>query len=71
MNRASHVTPLKLAIVASGIPQKQIAHQIGLDPAQLSRIVNGLHANDATRRKIARVLGRTEAELWPPEHLAA
>lgn len=62
-----NVTPLKLAIVASGRHQKDIAAEIGMDPAQLSRIVNGLHAPDSTREAIARALGRKVEELWPVE----
>mgnify|MGYP007071568744 CR=1 FL=1 len=61
------VTPLKLAIVESGIPQKDIAGRVGLDPAQLSRIVNGLHAPQATRQAIADVLDREIGELFPEE----
>jgi transcriptional regulator with XRE-family HTH domain len=51
-------TPLKLAIVRSGLSQKDIAADVGLDPAQLSRIVNGLHCDDATANHIADVLRR-------------
>lgn len=58
-------TPLKLAIVASGIRQKDIATKVGLDEATMSRIVNGWHCDDATRRKIAKALGRTVTDLWP------
>jgi hypothetical protein len=51
-------TPLKLAIVRSGLAQKDIAAEVGLDPAHLSRIVNGLHCDDATADHIADVLRR-------------
>jgi transcriptional regulator with XRE-family HTH domain len=59
------VTPLKLAVVASGRRQKDIAAQVGLDEATFSRIVNGLHAPDATRAAIAQALDVPEADLWP------
>lgn len=58
-------TPLKRAIFDSGLLQKDIAAAVGIDAAHLSRIVNGLHADEGTRQKIARELGRTEAALWP------
>ena len=55
-------TPLKLAIVQSGIPQKDIAAGVGIDPAHLSRIVNGLHADDHTKQSIAREIQRRTGE---------
>lgn len=59
------VSPLKLAIVGSGRTQKSIAAAIGMNEAHLSRIVNGLHCDDATREAIARELGTTVDELFP------
>lgn len=59
------MTPLKIAIVSSGIAQQEIARKLGMDPTHLSRIVNGLHCDDATKRRIADVLGRDLQELWP------
>lgn len=65
------VTPLKLAVVASGRRQKDIAAQIGMDEAGFSRIVNGLHTSEATRERIAQALGRTPADLWPDANTEA
>lgn len=59
------VTPLKLAIVGSGRSQKDIAAEVEMDPTHLSRIVNGLHCDDATKAAIAKALGRDLRELWP------
>ena len=61
----AHVTPLKLAIVHSGRTQRDIASTAGINEAQFSRIVNGLHASDATRAAIAQALDVPEADLWP------
>lgn len=58
-------TPLKRAIFESGVLQKDLADKIGIDKGHMSRIVNGLHPTDATRRKIARALNRSERDLWP------
>ncbi len=60
-------TALKVAIAQWGGRQKDLATQIGLSEPTLSRIVNGLHADDATREKIAAALGRTTHELWPDQ----
>lgn len=64
----SRPTPLKRAIFESGRVQKDIASEIGIDPAQLSRIVNGLHCDDATRLRIAAALGRDVADVFPSYH---
>lgn len=67
------VTPLKLAIAVSGRTQRDVAEALGLSEAHFSRIVNGLHASEATRQQIAGELGQTVDDLWPsgsPERAA-
>ena len=58
-------TPLKLAVVASGIAQKDIAAAVGVHEVTFSRYVTGGYCDDATRQKIAKVLGRVPSDLWP------
>ena len=58
-------TPLRLAIAASGRLHQDIATEAEISPSHLSRIVNGLHAPDATRRAIADALGVEVSALWP------
>jgi plasmid maintenance system antidote protein VapI len=65
------VTPLKLAIVASGRTQRDIAQEIGVDEGHLSRIVNGLHCSDPMRDALCDALGKTVDELWPASAQAA
>jgi hypothetical protein len=65
------VTPLKIAIVASGERQKDIGADVGLDEASFSRIVNGLHCSDDLMQKIARRLGRSVEELFGSSEVAA
>ena len=70
---ARRVTPLRLAIAASGRTQRDIASKIGVGEDQLSRIVNGLHADKDTQDALARELGQTIDDLWPtapPERAA-
>lgn len=65
-------TPLKLAIVASGKRQKELAAEVGLSESRMSMIANGLHADEATREKIARALDTSVDRLWPdPQERAA
>lgn len=70
MSQARPTTRLGEILEAEGRKQSWLAERVGVDPATLSRIVNGLHPADDTRAKIAAALGRTEAELWP-EHTDA
>lgn len=73
------VTPLKIAIVQTGRPQKDIAAAVGARlgwaPAsaesKLSRIVNGLHADDGTREVIAQEVGVDPATLWREQEMQA
>jgi hypothetical protein len=69
--RTRPVTPLKLAIIASGREQQEIAKEAGLRPDHLSRIVNGLHCDEPTREALARVLGRQPGELFDIDRQAA
>lgn len=58
-------TALKLAIVAAGITQRDLARRLDIKESTFSRIVNGgLHASDATRAAIAQALDVPEADLW-------
>jgi transcriptional regulator with XRE-family HTH domain len=59
------VSPLKRAIFESQRTQRDIASQCEIHEGTLSRIVNGLHADDAMRQRIAEALGREVHELWP------
>jgi transcriptional regulator with XRE-family HTH domain len=70
---ARPVTPLRLAIAASGRTQREIADTLGISEEHLSRLVNGLHASQRMREGIAEELGQTVEQLWPtstPERAA-
>jgi transcriptional regulator with XRE-family HTH domain len=58
-------TPLKRAIFDSGRRQKEVAEAVGLDEATFSRIVNGLHTNEANRAAIADELGVPASAVFP------
>lgn len=62
----TQVTPLKLAVIASGRRQKDIAAAIGMTEAQFSLIVNGKHAPERIRKEIANLLGQKVETLFPP-----
>ena len=59
------VTPLKRILTSEGRTQSWLAREIGMDPAKLNRIVNGLHADVDTRRQIASQRGRKIEEVFP------
>lgn len=60
-------TVLKRAIFDSQRTQRDIAVEVGIREDKLSRIVNGLHCDDATRLKIANALCRNVSELFPSD----
>ena len=64
---ASFNLALKVAILASGQTQRQLARRVRIDETRLSRIVRGrVVAFPKERRRLAKVLQRVEVELFPP-----
>jgi len=56
---------LKMAVVRLGVPQYVVAKRAGLSETRLSRIVQGrLQPTPDERRRLARVLGASENELF-------
>jgi len=61
------VTELARLRVEKGIQQRELAALLGLRPTTLSAVENGWRvAWPKLRRDCARLLGCTEAELFPP-----
>lgn len=59
-------SPLKRILLAEGRRQTWLAGEVGIDPADLNRIVNrGLIPSDRVKQAIADALGRKVEELWP------
>lgn len=64
-----HTTPLSVAILASGISQKELAAKAGISPQTMSRIVRGeTRPRRDTARLIARALGHPVTTLFPTLH---
>ena len=61
------LTPLKRAIFETGRTQRSIADEVGMSESAFSRIVNGLHADELTRQRIAEALGLPESSLFPSQ----
>lgn len=62
-------TPLDEAIWEARVTNRWLAERIGAHETQVSRWRHGLHVPEqATQERIARVLGREVADLWPVEH---
>lgn len=59
------VTPLKRILLSEGRSQSWLAREIGMSTTKICLIVNGLHADEDTRREICRLLGRDEGEVFP------
>lgn len=59
---------LRVAIAESGRSQRDIAREIGINEASLSRLVNGRsNGDEATRAALARVLDRHIHQLFDLE----
>lgn len=67
--KAQKITPnltLKLAIVASGRTQREIAERARIPEVRLSKLVTGREdATLAERARLARVLHRKRSDLFP------
>jgi DNA-binding XRE family transcriptional regulator len=63
----SPVTPLKVAIVASGRTQRELAATVDITEEWMSRIANGANAGEPLRLAIAEELGVPVESLWPYE----
>lgn len=73
-SRAQKLTPntaLKLAIVASEQSQRLVARKARIDEVRMSKIVTGREeATEKERDRLAHILHRTAAELFPAAQAA-
>jgi ribosome-binding protein aMBF1 (putative translation factor) len=61
---------LKMAILESGVLQKELAKKIGVHPSVLSMVVQGKYIFDQVQRaKISKALGKPEHELFTYERI--
>lgn len=68
MSLARIETPLKRVLDEEGRRQTWLADRLGVDSRQVWNWVHGLHQPEqATRDRIAEILGRTTEELFPPD----
>lgn len=70
MTRKAHLaridTPLKLVLEADGRRQNWLAERLDVDSRQVWGWVHGIHEPaDATKQRIADLVGRPVAELFP------
>lgn len=66
------VTPLKIAIVSSGLTMREIAQRIGRHEAEVSKWANDARpATRSTKIALAGALNTTVAELWPDDEAAS
>jgi plasmid maintenance system antidote protein VapI len=57
---------LKVAFVSKGVRQIEAAQALNLDPAKLSKIVNGwIQPDHQTKQKLSRYLGESVNNLFP------
>jgi hypothetical protein len=64
-------TPLQRAIFEGGLLQRVIAKKAAIEESKFSKIVNGWRdASDEEKKRIARVLKRPVADLFPAKESA-
>jgi len=57
---------LKKAIWQTGLKQRFIAEQLGIDETHFSKLITGRRTfSDTDKRRIADLLGKSVAELFP------
>ena len=60
------ITPLRRAIGAAGLTQRDLANVLSMDEADISRYVNGVrHPSENRKERIANVLRLQVSDLWP------
>ena len=64
--------PLKVALIERGMKQFDLSRLLGVDPAKVSRIVNGwIEPDTDTKFQISRYLGKSVGELFPESERGA
>jgi len=58
------VKKIKLILLLRGIPQAELARRLGVSEAYISYVVTGKRPGKEARKKIARILGVPEEELF-------
>jgi transcriptional regulator with XRE-family HTH domain len=65
-NSLKKLTPVKIAILEENLTQRRIAKMTGINEGWISLVCNGrAKATPIQEAKIAAVVGRREAELFP------
>lgn len=72
MQKRTPNVALKTALFATGKQQQRIARLARIPPQKLSHVIHGNRELDADERgRLARVLGKSEDELFPSEAVAS
>lgn len=61
-------TRIKVALMARGYKQTDVAAACGVLPTTVSQVIHGRSRSERIERKIAEVTGHDLAELWPQWH---
>lgn len=68
MKKTAQNVTIKVAIVEAGLTQQKAAQQARIEPQKLSHVIHGRRSlNEKERGRLAKALGKTEAELFPSE----
>ena len=72
MKKPAPNVALKMALFATGRDQQDLAKRARVSPQKLSHVIHGRREFDAKEReRLARVLGKSQDELFPSDEAVA
>ena len=60
---------IRMELLKKGVEQAAIARDLGVAPATIYKVIEGLSASDRVRRAIAEAIGQPVAMIWPSVYL--
>lgn len=69
MNIDKSPEEIRVEMIRKNVTQVEIARELGVNPATVSRVIDGLITSDRIRRAIARKIGIDVRFLWPSTYV--
>lgn len=62
-------THIKIAMIRNAVKQRDIANELGVSEALVSRVIKGEATSRRVARSIAEKLGTTPENIWPDRYV--
>lgn len=69
MNIDKSPAEIRVEMLRKDVTQAEIARELGVNPATVSRVIDGLITSDRIRRAIAKKIGIDVRFLWPSTYV--